>query len=30
MLVVLLLSSCYHKMTPSRFRIVDSLTTSRP
>lgn len=30
MLVVLLLSSCYHKMAPSRFRIVDSLTTSRP
>ena len=30
MLVVLHLSSCSHKMTPSRFRIVDSLTTSRP
>ncbi len=28
--LIMLLGSCYHKTTPSRFRIVDSLTTSRP
>lgn len=30
LMLLLLLSSCYHKLSPSRFRIVDSLATSRP
>lgn len=30
LLLLLLLGSCYHKSSPSRFRIVDSLATSRP
>lgn len=30
LLLLLLLCGCYHKPTPSRFQIVDSMTTSRP